>query len=88
VYSLIFLDKANDELSKIDPIWQKRIKVKLNILTQNPAAISNRISPLKGKKYKGMARLRVGSYRIIIQNKDKELIILIVRVSHRKDVYR
>ena len=32
-------------------------------------------------------RVRVGDYRIVYQIRNKELIILIVRVRHRKDVY-
>ncbi|MBC8346639.1 MAG: type II toxin-antitoxin system RelE/ParE family toxin [Candidatus Marinimicrobia bacterium] len=88
VYSLIFLKKAKDELQKIDPIWQKRIKAKLEILAKNPIALSNKILPLKGKQFKGLARLRVGHYRIIFQKKDEELIILIVRITHGGFVYR
>ena len=88
MYSLLFQKKAKEEFSRIDPIWQKRVKTKLEILAKNPAALSNSISPLTGKRYKGMARLRVGSYRIVFQKKDEELIILIVWIASRKDVYR
>ena len=86
--ALSFLKKARDELLKIEPIWQKRIKAKLEILAKNPAALMNSIKALKGNKYKGLARLRVGNYRIIFQKKEKDLIILIVRIAHRGDVYR
>ena len=88
MYALSFLKKARDELSKIEPIWQKRIKAKLEILAKNPVALMNSIKALKGNKYKGLARLRVGHYRIIFQKKEKDLIILIVRIAHRGDVYR
>lgn len=33
-------------------------------------------------------RVRAGDYRIIYQIADDELIVLIVRVAHRKDAYR
>jgi len=33
-------------------------------------------------------RYRVGSYRIVARLKDKELVILVVRVGHRREVYR
>ncbi len=33
-------------------------------------------------------RIREGDYRIIYTIKDKELIILVVKIGHRKDVYR
>jgi mRNA interferase RelE/StbE len=33
-------------------------------------------------------RIRVGQYRVVYEIKKKELIVLVVRVAHRKDVYR
>ncbi len=74
MFKLYFLTKAKAEFKRIDPIWQKRIKTKLGILTSNPVFLKNQIKSLKGKQ--GLARLRVGSYRIIFQKKDKELIII------------
>ena len=87
MYSLFFLTNAKEELRRVDPIWQKRIKAKLDILCKDPRAIKNNISALKGK-YKGLARLRVGNYRIIFQKKEKELIILIVRIANRSGIYK
>jgi mRNA interferase RelE/StbE len=39
-------------------------------------------------KYSGLWRYRVGDYRLISQIKDKEIIILILDIDHRKDIYR
>ena len=36
----------------------------------------------------GMWRYRAGNYRIITEINDKEVIILVVKVGHRKDVYK
>ena len=35
----------------------------------------------------GLWRYRVGDYRILCQIKDQELLVLVVAVGHRKDVY-
>jgi mRNA interferase RelE/StbE len=35
----------------------------------------------------GLWRYRVGDYRILCQIKDRELLVLVVAVGHRKDVY-
>ncbi|MBL9153542.1 MAG: type II toxin-antitoxin system RelE/ParE family toxin [Verrucomicrobiales bacterium] len=36
----------------------------------------------------GLWRYRVGDYRIICQIKDGEMIVLVVAVGHRRDIYR
>ena len=33
-------------------------------------------------------RIRVGDYRVVYQIRDDRLIVLVVRIGHRKDVYR
>jgi len=42
---------------------------------------------LKGE-FSGLRRLRVGNYRIVYEVIDEELVILVVRLGHRKDIYR
>ena len=86
MYQISFVAKAVQELSKIDPIWQSRIKQKLEILANDPAVLKHNIKALKGK-YRGLARLGVGNYRVIFQVKKEELIILIIRVAHRQGIY-
>jgi mRNA interferase RelE/StbE len=36
----------------------------------------------------GLWRYRVGDYRILCQIQDRELIVLVIAVGHRKDIYR
>ena len=43
--------------------------------------------PLKGG-LRGLRRLRVGDYRIVYELLDGELVVLVVRVAHRRDAYR
>ncbi len=87
VYALKFLGKALDDLTRIDLPFQKIIKEKLLILAENPAVLENNIAKLAGTK-EDYYRLRVGSYRIIYEMRDKELVILIVRIGHRREVYQ
>ncbi len=42
--------------------------------------------PLAGS-YKGLYRFRIGDYRIIYSIEDDKLIIVVLRIRHRKDVY-
>ena len=42
---------------------------------------------LKGD-LRGLRRLRVGDHRIVYEVRDEELVVLVVRVAHRRDAYR
>jgi mRNA interferase RelE/StbE len=86
LYQLVFLDKALDEFKKIDRARQKIIKAKLLILAKNPAALKNNIKRLGGPE-EALYRLRIGAYRVIFKKDKARLIILIVRVGHRREVY-
>jgi len=86
MYSLQFLTSARKEFKKLDKVVQKLIREKLLILVDDPDQLKNNIKALKGD-YKGKFRLRVHQYRIIFQVKDNELVIIIVRVGHRKEIY-
>jgi len=85
-YKLLFLKEAVEEFKKLDKPVQRIIKEKLELLSQNPESLKNNIKPLKGK-YKGLYRLRVGDYRIIFQVKKEEVLIIIIRIGHRRDIY-
>ena len=86
MFKLVFLGRALDEFRKIDRASQKIIKAKLLILARNPAALKNNIRRLSGAE-EALYRLRIGAYRVIFRKDEARLIILIVRVGHRGDVY-
>jgi len=86
MYKLKFLAKALDDLKKIDRPHQKIIKEKLRILTENPLALKNNIRRIGGVK-DDLYRLRVGSYRVIFRKEKDQLLIIIVRIGHRREIY-
>jgi len=86
MYRIEFLREAYEEFKKLDKPIQRIIKEKLILLAKNPEALKNNIKPLKGN-YSGLYRLRVGNYRVIYKIEKQKLIILIVRVGHRKEIY-
>ena len=86
MYKLVFLDRALDELKKIDRARQKLIKAKLLILARNPAALKNNIRRLSGPE-EALYRLRIGAYRVIFKKHEDHLVILVVRVGHRREIY-
>lgn len=86
MYRLEFLPGAVKDLKKLDFVVQKMIKNKLEILTGNPEQLKNDIKALKGN-HAGKYRLRVRDYRVIFQKRDNVLIILVVGIGHRKNIY-
>ena len=87
MYKLVFLTSAKKEFKKLDIVAQKLIKEKLIILSENPNLIKNNLKSLQGI-HKGKFRLRVNNYRIILKKEDNLLIITIISVGHRKDIYK
>ena len=86
MYRPVFLDKALDELKRIDRARQKIIKAKLLILARNPAALKNNIRRLGGPE-DAIYRLRIGAYRVIFKKDEARLTILVIRIGHRREVY-
>jgi len=86
MYELNFLSSAKKEFKKLDSVAQKIIKEKLLLLIENPEILKNNIKALKGE-YKGKFRLRINQYRVVFQVKEDVLVIVVIRIGHRKEVY-
>jgi len=79
---------ADKELSKIDPQARRRI---LRFLFDRVAFLEDPRSigdALVGAEFVEYWKYRVGDYRIIANIDDKEIIITIVKIGNRKEVYR
>jgi mRNA interferase RelE/StbE len=86
MYKIKFLEKAIKDLRKIDIVNKQVIKEKILLLASNPEVLKNNIKILQSTHEK-LFRLRVGRYRVVFQILDKEVLILIVRIGHRKNIY-
>jgi len=54
-------------------------------------ALSDNVRPAGCVKLSGLSdlwRIRVGDYRVVYEIRDRQLIVLIVGVAHRREVYR
>ena len=81
-YSVNFKKHALQELAKINEPFYSHIKQAIYSLADNPR-------PQGYKKLKGRDgyRIRVGNYRIIYDIFDSELVVDIIALGHRKDIY-
>jgi len=85
-------------MSSISIRWERRAVKELAALPQKDrqrvfdAVTSLLADPLKGSilsaEWRGFRRLRVGSYRVIYAFDGSELVVAIVRVGHRREIYR
>ena len=79
-------ETAIKHLKKIDHKAQKQI---LKYLKERIAPIADPRSlgaPLRGS-LSGLWKYRVGDYRIIVEIRDKDIVILVLQVGHRKNIY-
>jgi mRNA interferase RelE/StbE len=83
-YSIEFLRTALKELSKLPKDIQQRIAQKIEELKTNPCP-PGVIALTNGN---GQLRLRVGDYRIIYRIEADKVVIVIIKVGHRKNIYK
>lgn len=88
VWQINFDKAAEKDLAKLDHSAVKRI---VTFLRERIAALDDPRSigeALKGAKLGDFWKYRVGDYRVIARIEDSEVIIIVVRVGNRKEVYR
>ena len=83
-YGITLAPAAARQLRKLDPPVRRRIQAALETLAEEPRPPAAR--QLVGET--GEWRVRTGDYRIIYEIEDLRLLTLVLRVGHRRDVYR
>ena len=82
-YTILVERYAQKQILKLDKKVIPVIKMAIASLADNPR-------PFGYKKLKGedAYRIQVGDYRIIYEIEDDKIIVIVVSVGHRKDIYR
>ena len=86
-WAVELLKSAADALDKLDPATQQRIWRYLRgrlARTDNPRQSGKALTG----SYAGLWRYRVGDYRLVCQLQDARLVVLVVKVARRDQVYR
>lgn len=86
VFRVDFTPAAIKQFNKLDPSIQIRLRPVIDAFANDPI-------PLGAKKMKGTGvdplwRVRVGDYRIVYKVEGHRLVVLIVKIGHRREVYR
>ena len=86
MWSVEFDDRARKELRSLDAQAQREI---LRYLRERIATDEDprRFGKALSKELSGLWRYRVGNYRLICRIEDNVLVVLVVRVGHRREVY-
>jgi len=82
MYTIEFTQEARKDLAKLTKETQIRVSAALDRIMIRPHA---HVVRLVGSPH---YRLRVGAYRIIIDIRQETLLILVIEIGHRKDIYK
>lgn len=83
-YEIEWRPSARKEVRKLDPPVRRRVIAAVESLASEPrppGSVTLTDSP-------GWRRIRVGDYRVIYDVNDSALVVLVLRVGGRGDVYR
>ena len=83
-YSIEVTRTAEKQLKKLSRNDQRRVIEAVVALANDP--YPNGVRKLTG--YNDVFRIRVGRFRVIYSVSRKKLVVIILKVGHRKDVYR
>jgi mRNA interferase RelE/StbE len=78
------LSRVRKDLDRLDATTRNRVLVALQDLEDNPR-------PPSAQRLHGIRdywRIRVGNWRVIYTIEDQQLVVLVVKIGHRGDVYR
>ncbi|HEX7507356.1 MAG TPA: type II toxin-antitoxin system RelE/ParE family toxin [Polyangia bacterium] len=83
-FSIQVLPSAERDLSSLYGSIRKRIVARIDTLAENP----NPSGAVKLQGEKDMWRVRVGDYRILYTIQNAQLVVLVIKIGHRREVYR
>ncbi len=83
MYKLFYTDEAKKNIDKLPAKKKLQIKEAAERISQNPE-----IGKHLTQELKGLQSYRSGDYRIIYRVHHKEILVLILAIGHRKDIYK
>ena len=84
MYKVVYLDQVEEDLKKLDKPTVKKILSRIETyLTKDPKGLGK---PLKGD-FEGYWRYRWGDYRVIYKISEREILIIVLCIGHRKEIY-
>ena len=85
MYKIALEKRAAKSLSSLPVSICRKVTLSLEQLSNNPKSKGSK--KLSGA-FKNYWRIRIGDYRVVYEIDDKEMIVRVYRVMHRKEVYK
>jgi mRNA interferase RelE/StbE len=86
-YYVEITKKAQKQLLSLPDTTQARLAEAIGLLAHNPFQLNLNVKILSNDK-EAKYRLRVGNYRIKFNRNDSKKVISIIKIGHRKDIYK
>lgn len=83
-FRVVFEPAARKQFLRLDRSIQRRVLTHIEALVDNP----HPAGAIKMQGPEDFWRIRVGDWRIVYAIFDRELIVLIVKLGHRREIYR
>ena len=84
MYRVVTNKSFDKALARLPLSWQKRIVAKVKEVAVDPYAPNNNLTKLQGRDG---YRLRVGDWRVIYELQDERLVMLVLDMGPRGDIY-
>jgi mRNA interferase RelE/StbE len=85
LYDISFTKRAIKDLRQMPVNYSKKILEKIKVLAQNPYLENNNVKRLKTSDE--VFRLRIGDYRVLYEIANKKLLISVIKIQTRGNVY-
>ena len=83
-YSVELTRRAQKQLADLPADLRRRIAARIDALAEQPRPAG----AIKLQGFVNAWRLRVGDYRILYEIQDQRLIVYVLRIGHRREIYR
>lgn len=83
-YQVEFSRRAEKQFKALPQQIQNRLQSRIDTLAENPRSVN--ATKLEGEE--NQYRIRVGNYRIVYEIQDRVFLIILLRIGHRREVYR
>jgi len=83
-YEILLERRARKTLAALDPPVRRRVAARIDELAAEPRPKG--VVEVKGRP--GVLRIRAGDYRVLYEVRDQQLVVLVIDIGHRREIYR